>query len=448
MRKKITFYEFDGFDDGSGSTTDSIELSGLSAAELRYLDWFSEKNSRGAPVFQISNRSIRARQFVGTVCIGNKELQVLPKLLRSRANPERNKQILRNLFFMMEYVNQLSGIDSGVHKLAENNGSFVEAYIQIFANRLIHLLQRTPPKGYVKRKENLNCVRGKIQIKENLRYNSINQSCLFCEFDEFTLDNSFNQTFKFVASTLLRIASVIDTKKALLRAVSLLSDVETRAVSYDSVRNIVVPERSKELDAVFGMAKMFLRYLSVDIYSGRANAVAILIDMNGLFEDFIFHLLNRSRSALGIKEVHFQKGRRLVQGVREIGKPEFESRSLFDTFQDIVLDFESGSRLVIDTKYKHVSRSNSHYGILNADVYQLLAYRELNSCEKDAAVALIYPENEEKLRLEFRIDSENNICFSAATIDLGRDLRDGVGPLVEEFKQIFAGLGLQTIKHS
>lgn len=444
MRKRLTFYEYDGFISVDDQRTDDrIEHSGLSQNELKHLDWFSRRYANGEPVFQITQSSIRAQQFIGTVCVGNKELQVLPKLLRKKDSQEQT-QILKNLLFILEYVNQIEGIDSGAQKLGENTGSFIEIYINIFAKRLVNLLLKNPPKTYVSQSENLNCVRGKIAFTEHIKRNFSDQSKTFCEYDEFTMNNLFNQTFKFVSSRLLHLTQVSETKKLLTRANGLLSDIDDTLISFDSIKNVEVPHRAKDLNTVFSLAKMFLRYLIADVYSGRTNSVAILFDMNELFESFVFHVLNRNLECLGLRKVHFQKGKRLVHGVREIGASDFDSKSLFNTFQDIVLDFDSGKRLVIDTKYKLIGDKRSHFGIANADVYQMLAYRELNSNESGATIALIYPENEVKMGLEFKINSLNDVRFSASTINLSCDLSAGVQPLIDEFYILFRNLKLNT----
>jgi 5-methylcytosine-specific restriction enzyme subunit McrC len=443
MRDRLTFYEYDGFEDEAGQICDLLDATGLSLSEIHHLDWISKCHSKSGPVFDISQKNIRAQQFIGTICVGKKELQVLPKLLKSKQEEGRNAQILQNLFLMLEYVNQVEGLDADSRNLGFGSGSFIEVYIRIFSVRLNRLLRRFPPKGYVARRDNLHTLRGKLHFADHIRLNVANGSRVFCEYDEFTLDNPFNQLFKFVSDQLLKITSMSDSRKSLLRARDQLSDVADVVVSYESVKNLVVPDRARELKVVLALAKMFLRYLRSDLYGGHNSSVAVLIDMNELYENFCFNVLNRNKEALGIRSVEFQKGRRLVSGVRQLGDQEFQPKSMFSTFQDIVVEFESGKRLVIDTKYKLLDvTGKAHFGIANADVYQILAYRELNAGIDPTAVALIYPEHRERIRTEFKVNSPNDVRFIVTTVDLGLDLLQGVGPFVEEFREIFQKLGL------
>ncbi|MFZ9595149.1 MAG: McrC family protein [Bdellovibrionia bacterium] len=442
MKPKLSFFEYSGFESDSGRVTDSILESGFNSAELKYLDWFSKTRSPNSPVFQITQSSIRAQQYVGSIRLGGKEIEILPKLLRSQDSEEKTL-LLQNLLVMLEYVNQIDGLDAGVFKLSQQTGSFFEIYIYIFAKRLLRLLQRGPARAYVLQADNLSCLKGKINFTEDIRKNALNRSRVFCEFDEFTLDNIYNQTFKYLANTLVHVSRLSETKKLLARAVSLLSEAKDRSVSYDDVKHLQVTDRAKELGVVFQLAKMFLRYLRADLFGGRSEAIALLIDMNQLFEDFVFQLLNKNKKRLNITKVDFQKGRRLVRGVRDIGETEFDNKTMFNTYQDIVVDFSSGKRLVIDTKYKLLQREhNAHMGISNNDVYQILTYRELNADLKDTTVALFYPEYLDSIKMEFKVNSEADIRFAVATINFGVDMRSDLNDIVTEVERVFDGLGL------
>jgi len=189
---------------------------------------------------------------------------------------------------------------------------------------------------------------------------------------------------------------------------------------------------------------MFLKNFQTEIFRGTTESVGVLLDMNELFEDFVFRVLCNNKDKLLLKTVAFQKGRRLVRGVRKIGQASFDRKMMFDTYQDIVVEFKSGKKLIIDTKYKILNTKGHHFGIVQSDVYQVLAYRELHTGQTESAVLLIYPEGPEALRQEFLINSENNVRFAAATINLKTDLRENLADTVNQFRELFTGLQLYT----
>ncbi len=442
MNKCLTFYEYDGFERESGEITDRLDLSGLSSSECQSLEWLSRNYSISGNLFDISQSTIRARQFIGTVSLGNKSIQILPKLLRAKGLPEKER-ILKNLLVMLEYAHEIEEVDMGTFRLAESAGNFIEVYIHTFAKRLVQLLRRHPPKNYVNVIENTCFLKGRILFPENVRKNLVHQERVICEFDEFTEDNLINQAFRSVVSNLINVSSVPENRKLLQRASQLLEGVQQKVITYSDVRNLQIPKKDKALSSVFSLAKMFIRYTQPELYRGQQSSIAILIDMNELFEDFIFQLISKNRDAIGIKDVFFQKGQRLVSGLRNIGETAFTEKNMFNTYQDIVVEFENGKRLTIDTKYKLIGDGGkAHFGISNADVYQILTYRELNG---GSDVMLLYPRNEEDIRKEFRVTTERDVRFSVLTVNLGNDMRSQLGTLVQELRDAFVGLGLHTV---
>lgn len=94
------------------------------------------------------------------------------------------------------------------------------------------------------------------------------------------------------------------------------------------------------------------------------------------------------------------------------------------------------------SEYKLIGDSKAHYGIANADVYQLLAYRELNSNKGNASVAPVYPQNNGSVRIELKTNSDNEVTFSATAVNLGADLQNDLCSIIAKFQQVFSGLNL------
>jgi 5-methylcytosine-specific restriction enzyme subunit McrC len=405
--KHITFYEYE-----------KKPISGnFSQPEIDHLDYLSRKLVPGKKVFSISQREVKAKSFVGTITLGNKQIEILPKLLRN--DKEGDSSILKNLMHMLAYTHNLDVHDADVAALSTQHSSFLEAYISIFAKRLSHLLKKNPPRRYESREENSPFVKGKILFSEHIKHNSINQSKAYCRFDEFTENNLIAQTFRYVSEMLARHTSNDQSKRVLSHICRMLGDVEYRIITPVDIKGVTISRRNKEFGAVFNMAKMFLSNSTSTVSRGKSDETAILFDMNVLFEEYVYELLNRNKQTLGIKKVHYQKGRRLIRGYRNIGESEFNNKTMMNTFTDIMLEFESGTRLIIDTKYKLLNADGrNHFGVSNADVYQVLAYKTVHSQTNLPApdVVLIYPKNISDLSKEFLVSDENSIFIS--TIDL------------------------------
>lgn len=114
------------------------------------------------------------------------------------------------------------------------------------------------------------------------------------------------------------------------------------------------------------MAKLLLLNYSPDIQSGRENVLAILFNMNALFEEYIYIQLKKLK---GI-EVFAQRSK-LFWNAKKI-KP------------DIVVKTASGI-YVLDTKWKALRDAKP----ADADLKQMYAYQHYWEAEK---TVLIYPQ--------------------------------------------------------
>lgn len=442
IRECITFHEYAGFTRSDGVYSEETGDLGLNLASLRTLQALSGSLFPRKPIFEFSSTKIRARSLVGVIDIDGTQIEILPKLLSGQNG---NAQILRNLMFMLSYTSDLDVLDTGTAALAGDFGSFIEAYISIFANRLNRVLTHSGvPKRYEERQENLERVKGKICFARNSIVNAVNQSKVFCEFSEFSEDNTVSRAFKFVAVALEQKTTNLDSKRKLQRCIGLLEGASSVFVEPELLERMASGRREHEFLALVQLTKMFLGRLRPEFGKASHQRVfALLFDMNELFEQFIFEVLRRNSKQLNV-EVRSQKKKRLVTAERSLlDESEWEERSLFDTYTDIeVRSLENGTAMILDTKYKIVG-NGAHYGIGNSDVYQVLAYKQIHSTDLGCpSVGLLYPKYEKSLWKQFRVNGGDQTFFSA-TIDLSRNFQTEFSALVDEITRLVqVGLGL------
>lgn len=440
--KELRFYEYGGFQDALGNESDSISDTALSSDEIQYLRSISETASPGKAIFDITASKIRATSMVGVISFGGVHIEVLPKLLKSNqsVSGKSDNSILQNLMFMLSYTNAIEVTDSGVGSLARSCDSFIEAYISIFGDRLSrHLIRFGSPKAYVERSENLNTVKGKISFAKHSVKNTFDQSRIFCDFSEFTEDNGLSQAFKYVAQSVLRLTRSSPNVSALSRCVGLLDGVQANYISSEEVDRLAVGKRDPNFVALVNLTKMFLKKLRPEFSGQKKDRVfTLLFDMNELFEEFIYQVLKRHESVLGI-QVAAQKRKRLVSAERDfLNTGQWVDRSLFDTYTDISVKPKDGPGFIIDTKYKIVHSRKSHYGIGNQDAYQVLAYRQIHKLDTgEPSVALLYPRSGEDLQKEFRVNGSGT-TFMAWTVDISVDLRSSMESLVHNLRDLIA----------
>ena len=260
---------------------------------------------------KVTPSGIETTSWVGVIKYKNTHLQILPKLIYTKeykenydkkTKEETKSNILKNLIFMLSYTKKLDIKISNEAKLSTVQNPFIEILIREYAKSLFECLKRLTPKKYVREKDNLNYLKGKIKFTENIRYNSANQAKFYCEYDEFSENNILNQLFLFVSTCLYNISNDSNNKKTLKFIMNHYSDI--KLVRFDRFKAEKIKlSRSQELfKKPFNLAKMFVEKTSVDLSKNKFKNITLIWDMNKLFEEFVFEIMKKYESELGHKQ--------------------------------------------------------------------------------------------------------------------------------------------------
>src|SRR5690606_23749856 len=84
---------------------------------------------------------------------------------------------------------------------------------------------------YSERTENLNAIRGRLELTEHLRTNAFDRSHLLCRFDERSIDNPYNQALKAVLRILLGLALSPRTRAMVAAFLHRFDEVSDRRVT-------------------------------------------------------------------------------------------------------------------------------------------------------------------------------------------------------------------------
>lgn len=379
-------------------------------------------------VLKVTRHGIIAKSWVGVIKYKKHQFQILPKLICDNGNTEN---ILKNLIFMLSYTKKLDIRTSDTAKLSNSKNPFIEILIREYAKSLFECLKRITPKKYVREEDNLNYLKGKIKFTENIRYNCVNQSKFYCEYDEFSENNILNQLFLFVSTCLYNISNDSYNKKTLKFIINYYSDIKLVRFNRFTAEKINLSRNQKLFKKPFNLAKMFIEKTSVDLSKNKFENITLIWDMNKLFEEFVFEIMKKFEGELGCKLVA-QKGRRLLKN---------DTSKKRNTFVDIMVEKGDGDeleRIVLDTKYKKFVSSDD---FSNTDVFQVSTYCLLHNAYHAILLYPKYgtngPDRDFELNIDEEIKEKYQIDFK--TINLQYDYigkKENLESIKEDIKRI------------
>ena len=295
---------------------------------------------------------LRPSSYVGAVNIGDLAIVIRPKIPIDR------------VMFLIAYSMDPKHWRRNAVELARDDG-ILEAIIFAFTHHTRQAIHRGLLRGYRGEDDALNTVRGRIRFGDQIQRRFDIPLPVEVAFDEFTEDIEKNRLLK---SAIDRLGHTFIRSEAARQEVRRLRPSFT-GVGPGSYRRGTLPEvRYTRLDEHYRpaveLARLILENSSLELQGGKIAGAAFFVDMNKVFERFLYVAL---REALGLPEGQWRHEADLTldEGGHIGMKPDLSWWPSGGTAGN-------GSRplFVGDAKYKKTDGG----GFEHADIYQMLAY--------------------------------------------------------------------------
>ena len=272
----------------------------------------------------------------------------------------RPKFPMEKVLFLVSYA--LGGVrlhETDAH--LESERSLVEAIVPGFVHQVNRALSSGVVQGYREEEASLPTVRGRILFDDQIRKRYGILPPIEVRYDDFTEDILLNRLLKAAIFRLRQLSlRSEESRRSLRRFDNVLANVELVPFAANNVPVAHYTRLNEHYRPAVELARLILRSTSYELRQGRVQATGFLVDMNRVFEDFVYESL---REALRLTEREFVqqgkgKGLRLDQGGQIPLKPD--------------LSWWRGRHClwVGDAKYKKIEGGQ----VPNADLYQALAY--------------------------------------------------------------------------
>lgn len=350
--------------------TDSKD--GLTKSHFEAMVKFNEKNDN--KYYTIIHKGIKFNSYVGVIQINGLTIEILPKADKDNSDIEAQKKTWQNVLLNMLKVCKHINVDNiSETALKKRYNSILEVYFKMYLNEIEELIQKGLIKKYRRVQENQLALKGKLVFTKNIQKNIVHKERFYCEHQVYDKDHLLHQILYkglkildgFVSSNL---------KDKLNRILFHFSDFKEVNINSSHFSKIIPNRKTIPYKKAIDIAKMIILNYSPNLNSGNDNMLTLLFDMNKLWEEYVYRILQK----------HKPKGYYV--------SPQ-NSTQFWETKRikpDIVIKHNEET-YIIDTKWKIVSS----YKPSDDDLKQMFAYNLYWKSEKSM---LLYP----------RIDQEDS----------------------------------------
>ena len=356
---------------------DRDELQALAAAHI----------SVAPSVDRAGTYILRPSSWVGAVNIGDWSVIVRPKIPVDR------------VMFLITYALDPRHWRNEAIDLTPD-ADILEAVALAFSRRTQRAICRGLLRGYRREEDALNTMRGQIRFADQIGRRYGLPLPIEVTYDDYTEDIEHNRLLKTaihrLSHTQIRTMAVRQELRRLMSAFGM--------VQLGTYRRGAVPEiRYTRLDEHYRpavkLASLIIENSSLELFEGKVSGASFLIDMNQVFERFLYVALGE---ALGLAKGQWQHQAhlKLDEGESISMEPDFSWWALAGGGS------APRARFVGDAKYKRMDIS----GFRHADIYQMLAY----CTAADLPSGLLIYAAEEGEPAEYRINNSGKTIEVAA----------------------------------
>ncbi len=353
---------------------------------------FVLENEQTAQYLKITSKKsfgkvLQAQNYVGLIQTKDgTTIEILPKIGDS---DEKSKEILLK---MLKTLKNSPFKNFNIANLKSRKMPLLEIFISMFLEELAKLIQKGIKSDYLQKEENLQFLKEKLKINEQIKQNYIHKERFFVEFDEFLSNRVENRLIKSTLKYLYKKSKLNINQQKIREFLFVFDEIETSKNIKNDFSRIRLDRQMRDYEQVLLWSRTFLLENSFSPYRGETVAFALLFDMNLLFESYVYDYLRKSG---GFEEIKAQDKTHHLAYENNSGK--------FRLKPDIVIN---KGEIIADTKWKLLSFEKSNNGISQTDIYQLYAYgTKYKNCQN---LYLIYPYDDVNLENSYHYFKDND----------------------------------------
>ncbi len=326
---------------------------------------------------------------------------------------------IQNVYYMLAYAFRVLN-EQGYKNLAtEQFSNTAELMAAILAKGISNQIKRGLWKEYTLQTEALSSLRGKLDITESIKTQTMLKKQMICTYDEFSVNGMVNRIIKSTVELLLKSDISRQRKKELRKLMVYFGDVEITDL-YTVNWNIQYNRNNQTYRMLISICYLVVKGLLQTNSNGNTKLMDYLDDqrMCRLYEKFILEYYRKEYPEIttNASQISWQ----LDDGI-DVMLPVMQT--------DIMLSYQE-KILIIDAKY-YSNMTQTQFGthtLHSGNLYQIFTYVKNKEAElalefHEVSGMLLYAKTDEIVYPDQKYQMSGN-KISVKTLDLNLDFAD------------------------
>ena len=339
---------------------------------------------------------------------------------------------IQNIYYMLTYAFQIlkeQGYANCATEEFENTADLLSA---ILVKGVTVQIKRGLNRTYVEKTESLSCLRGKINVTESIRQQTIIKQQLVCTYDEFSPDSYMNRILKTTMKLLLRYDIPKIRKKELRNLLLYFKDIKTLDI-YNINWKFRFHRNNQSYQMLMSVCHLILKGLLQTTADGSVKLMHFLDEqrMCRLYEKFILEYYKKEHPEIkaSASQISWQL--------------DDEFSSMLPIMQTDIMLSKENTTLIIDAKYyTHTTQTQYSSNTLHSgNLYQIFTYvknkdAEYGEVPHTVSGMLLYAKTDEVIQPNQIYHMSGN-KISVRTLDLNQPFKEIANQLDNIVKEHF-----------
>jgi 5-methylcytosine-specific restriction enzyme subunit McrC len=336
------------------------------------LESFLANNPR-CSYFRLLGNKIQFCNYVGVIKAADLSIEVLPKTDRDQWDQQAWQKVLVK---MLAISLEVKAKPTTQANLSLQSNSVLEAYLRLFLQETAMLIHQGLVKKYRKETANQPSLKGRLLIHKHVSKNIAHAERLYVSFGTYDRNNVYNAILYEALNCILILGASNDILHLASRLKADFPVCDRIRVAEILFKKLTFDRKTERYKPAIELARIILMNYHPDVAGGRNNILAIMFDMNDLWEIYVFKMILRAVRKQALSYQLLPQSPRLFWQ-----RPDGRSMTLIP---DIVLKQPDGQTIVLDTKWKYRRDTSAQ------DVRQMYAYGHYFGANRRY---LLYPDN-------------------------------------------------------
>ena len=318
--------------------------------------------------FDVLHNGLKFKQYVGVLQVDGLLVHIHPKADKDD-DDSRWKGVLLQ---MLKACGKVKAQTAGNAQLKKQNINLLEVYFEYYLKEMEGLIHAGLVKKYRKETSNVKALKGKLEFAGNIRKNLVHKERFYTTHQVYDANHKLHQVLAHALEIVSQFTRATHLNDKCRRVQLAFPEVNSINPTAQMLHSINIDRKTAPYERALELAKFIILNYSPDINKGQQKMIALLFNMNELWEEFVLKMLKKHARENPEEgwSVHGQESKRFYGSYRTI-RPDIVLRRGEETF-------------IIDTKWKRPTNKSASI----EDLRQMYAYGRFWDSDK---LMLLYP---------------------------------------------------------